>query len=347
MCYIVIMKLLYTIFVCFITQACSVYTYTQGAVERNAFWDETYQSIYSIQSVYQTSDAALPYYHPDTKGWVNHLYRYDGNLLHKEQVFSWVDELGDSAQGWIQSAPVHYRSGTKSLYYPLGTYGIIRNVETGSVKKVAIPKADIQNIFKYKGFPVYEEDGLVPVLEVLPSPNGDYVTVLHSVSVMVGNFGFIYIQAIGVFTGTGQYMGYITLDPWNGTDTNLGNFPEQYKAPALPNADPPAFQSYGAMPTIKDHVVFWKADSTGFYVLVNSLSHPNVNPPACEVTISSSSPPQLTKNNLNKVPHQLDPPTAGGGWAPASGDLSARLLAYEQYPDNPNRFRLFIYSQSP
>ena len=341
------MKLLYLISIFSILQACSLYTYTQGTVERNAFWDETYQSIYSIQSVYQTYDAALPYYHPDTKGWVNHLYRYDGNILHKEQVFSWVDELGDSAQGWIQSAPVHYRSVTKSLYYPLGTYGIIRNVETGSVKKIAIPKADIRSIFVYLNPPEYEEDGLVPVLEVLPSPKGDYVTVLHSVSVMVDTFDSIYIQAIGVFTGTGDYMGYITLDPWNGTDTYLGNFPEQYKAPALPSADPPAFQSYGAMPTIKDYVVFWKADSTGFYVLVNSLSHPNVNTPACEVTISSSGTPPLTKTDLQTAPDLSDPPTAGGGWAPALGDLSARLLAYEQYPDNPNRFRLFIYSQTP
>jgi len=89
--------------------------------------------------------------------------------------------------------------------------------------------------------------------------------------------------------------------------------------------------------------VFWNEDSSGFYVIVDRLIHLDAAPASCEVTIATRTPPTLSITELTETPNPIPLPTTGGGWAPSDGDKPARMLAYERYTDDPNRFRIFIY----
>ncbi|MCA1949141.1 MAG: hypothetical protein LDL24_01095 [Treponema sp.] len=309
--------------------------YVQSFVEANAVWSESDDEIAIIRSVYETTNPQVPFYADESaRNWTNVVYLADGTLGNCREVYRWADERGDAAQGWLQSAPVYYRRGTQSIYYPYLTYGIVRNIQTGARYQLAIPKAEIRSIFTYNNSPMYEEDGLVPVVEVLPSPSGNYVAVVHQVFVMTDTFDGIYLTAVGVFTASGTYKSSVTLTEWNGKDIYLKDlyYPE---FPDL-NPDPPAFQTYRPVPTHDATMIFWDEGNDGAVFYICNRDHAsNGKAPAIRVSIGGTA---LTVETLTSLPSlTANRPTAGG---PINSQN--KLLMVRAYSGEPNRFTVML-----
>ncbi|WP_304224374.1 hypothetical protein [Gracilinema caldarium] len=309
--------------------------YVQSFVEANAVWSESDDEIAIIRSVYETTNPLVPFYADESaRNWTNVVYLADGTLGNRREVYRWADERGDAAQGWIQSAPVYYRRGTQSIYYPYLTYGIVRNIQTGARYQLAIPKEKIRSIFRYDGSPMYEEDGLVPVIEVLPSPSGNYVAVVHQVFVRTGSFDGIYLTAVGVFTADGTYKGAVTLTEWNGTDIYLKDlyYPE---FPDL-NPAPPAFQTYRPVPTHVDTMIVWHEESGSAVFYICNIDHlKNGKATAIKVSINATS---LTTETLNSLPNL----TANRSTAGGPINSQTKLLMVRAYSGEPNRFTVML-----
>lgn len=308
--------------------------YVSSYIEANAVWSESDDEIALIRSVYETHDESTPFYGDESaRYWTNVVYLADGNLQNRREVYRWTDELGDSAQGWLQSSPVYYRKSTSSLYYSLLTFGVIRNMETKAVYTLAIPKETIRTIFTYQGSPMYEEDGLVPVMETIPSPTGIYAAVVHQVFIMTGTFTGVYITAIGIFSSSGTYLGSVSLSEWNGTDAYL----KQLYYPQFPslNPDPPAFQTYGTVPTHRDTFVVWDGTDDWVFYVLNTDYQENQKAPAIKVTITGTT---LSSEYLDILPQVPQRSTAGGPY-----NSQGKLLIVRAYTDNPNKFTIQLY----
>ncbi len=316
----------------FVFPSCFLWpNYVPAFVEANAVWSESDDEIAIIRSVYETTTPQVPFYADESaRSWTNVVYLTDGNLQNRREVYRWVDERGDAAQGWLQSTPVYYRRGKTSIYYPYLTYGIVHNIENRARYQLAIPKSEIKEIFKYNNSPMYEEDGLVPVIEVLPSPSGDHVAVVHQVSVMINSINSIYLTAVGIFTAQGTYVGAVPLTEWNGEDIYLKDlyYPQ---FPSL-NPAPPAFQTYRPVPTHVDTMIFWDEGSggTAFYVL-NKADTKNNKAAAIRVSINGTGLETVTLTKLPELNGKR--PTSGG---PINSQN--RLLMVRAYPGEPNRF---------
>lgn len=309
--------------------------YVQVFVEANAVWSESDYEIAIIRSVYETTNPLVPFYADESaRNWTNMVYLADGTLGNRREVYRWADERGDAAQGWIQITPVYYRRGTQSIYYPYLTYGIVRNIQNGSHYQLAIPKEEIRSIFRYDGSPMYEEDGLVPVVEVLPSPSGNYVAVVHQVFIRTGSFVGIYLTAVGVFTADGTYKGAVPLTEWNGTDIYLKDlyYPE---FPDL-NPVPPTFQTYRPVPTHVDTMILWDEENDGTVFYICNMDHAsNGKDPAIKVIIGGTA---LTVETLASLPSlTANRPTTGG---PINSQN--KLLMVRAYSGEPNRFTVML-----
>ncbi|HOO74595.1 MAG TPA: hypothetical protein PLS66_04825 [Tepiditoga sp.] len=260
--------------------------------EQNAVWSEDYENIIIIGSKYNTEYPEMNFYNPYNKSekWENIIYLSDKDLKSKTEIFRWSDEKGDNSQGWIQSIPVYYRKSTECIYYTDGDYGIIRNTFNSDYLKLALPENLIKKIFVYKGNPLYDENISVPAVEIMPSPDGVYVTVFYQFYIMTGNFTGIYISAIGIFDGYGNYITGIPLSEWNGWDYYLGNFI------SFPSTSP---ENFSAVPTARNYYVFWKNNNT-FFVKFSDYSEYGAVA-MVEYTINDNGISKIVHNNFDAV----------------------------------------------
>ena len=272
------------------------------SVSFHAVWNEDYSKTLIFESEWKSPNKnSIYYYDPKSYGWRNKAYLADANLKNPVLIAEWADEHGDSALGWFQTAMVFWNEAEKSIFYTDGDHGLIRNLVSGKRKEIAIPPHLIREYFTVGG-QAFHENGKVSVMETLPSPNGKYVTVLHSAAIQVSTFEIVDLHALGVFKVDGSFIGSIPLDEWNLKEgVFLTNSPS-YKDVAIA-------QGWQTMPTYNDFFVFWKEDSSGFFI-VNKYADENGFEPALEVEIEELAG-TLTRRYLDAKP-DIGYPTSGG-----------------------------------
>jgi len=298
--------------------SCLPKPYVESYIESNAVWSEDYQTIAIIRTTYKTQTPEKLFYADETaQGWKNIIYLTDSSLQNRQKIYEWDDEKGDTGQAWLQTVPVYYNSDQKALYYPFLTYGVIRKIQTNQVHHINIPKETIKTIFVYDNKPVYESDGLVPVIEVLPSYSGSYVAVVHQVYIYDSLTAGAYITAIGIFTYAGEYIGFINLSEYNNKDIYLK---KNYY---------PILSGFNVVPTHTETLTVWENDTT-FYV-INPNHCVDGTKAAYKVTVDSMN---LNIDILDTIPIiNFSRSTAGG---PVSDGNPKKFLVIVNNPEIPN-----------
>ncbi|MFQ3547538.1 MAG: hypothetical protein SNJ56_04310 [Termitinemataceae bacterium] len=311
-------------------------------LEQNAVWSEEENIALIIQSHYTTKFPELPFYNIENKAsnWQVVLQELDATTNTRKELYRWNDERGDASQGWIQTTSVYYRKGNNKVYYPEGNKGVIRDLRASTYKKLLLPKDKIIEYFTYNGTPLYEGDVTVPVIEVLPSPDGTLVTVLYQVYVLNSSVGGFYISAIGIFTETGSMIGSFPLSEWNGTDIYLGTYFADQTYTNLLNSG-----IYNGVPTANSYSMFWK-DSNTCYITNREFSE-NQKKAAFKINIDINQTLSLTsswEDNLNELTdidnlsNHPKIPTTGT----YQNTLGQKFLFYTQDSANPNKSSILI-----
>lgn len=281
----------------FLLSSCISEIFQETYIEMNAVWSEDYENILLIRTTYQTKNIENPHYGDfSAKDYKNILILYDSNLENSEKIFSWNDEYNDGT--WIQTAKVYYRKSKNSVYYSRGNTAFVRNLN-GSNFNLILPEDEVKKYFTIEidseEVILYEDDLTVPVLEVLPSPNGEYISVLFGVSLLIPPFETVNYYTLGIFDESGKFLKSIPYDYWNGTDNYI-------RVPPL--VTEPVFNT---VPTHDSYSVFWKSDSQGFYIL-NSNDDKNIEI-GYDIIINNSENFEI--NELNVFP-DVKKPTSGG-----------------------------------
>ena len=308
-------KILFFLVICiFLLSSCISEIFQETYIEMNAVWSEDYENILSIRTTYQTKNIENPHYGDfSAKDYKNILILYDSNLENSEELFSWNDEYNDGA--WIQSSKVYYRESKNSIYYSRGNTAFVRSLD-GSYFILKLPEDEVKKHFTIEigseEVILYEDDLTVPVLEILPSPNGEYISVLFGVALLIPPVETVNYYTLGIFDGSGNFLKSISYDYWNGTDNYL-------KVSPLLTED-----EYNTVPTHDSYSVFWKSDSQGFYIL-NSINVENIEI-GYDIIINSS---ENFETKELKVFPDVKKPTSGGYLSDKN-----ELIVFEKIDEN-------------